>query len=215
MSDFDLDRLGGVWRQQPDPAELEALRRSADRGPPPGPLEPVDRGRGGAGRGGSCHLPRLVQPGKRHPDCRQCGNRGVALQPIRQRTAARGGTARPHRQRRGYAGSVDRPCPGGAEAGEIRRHGYAARLRARVFLSAILPIAVQPAALFHGIKASPASPRRGSRLLAHRSPLAILFAFRSMRKGRQELERLTNLREAYSREGEQVSRSEVDGHPAI
>jgi hypothetical protein len=29
MSDFDLDRLGDVWRQDPDPAELERLRRSA------------------------------------------------------------------------------------------------------------------------------------------------------------------------------------------
>ena len=30
MIDFDLDRLGDVWRQRPDPAELEALKRSAD-----------------------------------------------------------------------------------------------------------------------------------------------------------------------------------------
>jgi|GEM_PF-2362890 len=29
MSDFDLDRLGDVWRQQPDAAEMERLRRSA------------------------------------------------------------------------------------------------------------------------------------------------------------------------------------------
>lgn len=29
MSDFDLDRLGDVWRQQPDAAELERLRRTA------------------------------------------------------------------------------------------------------------------------------------------------------------------------------------------
>ena len=29
MTDFDLDRLGDVWRQQPDPAEVERLRRSA------------------------------------------------------------------------------------------------------------------------------------------------------------------------------------------
>ncbi|HYD11505.1 MAG TPA: hypothetical protein VEC11_01520 [Allosphingosinicella sp.] len=29
MNDFDLDRLGDVWRQQPDPAELERLRKSA------------------------------------------------------------------------------------------------------------------------------------------------------------------------------------------
>ncbi len=29
MTEFDLDRLGDVWRQQPDPAELERLRRSA------------------------------------------------------------------------------------------------------------------------------------------------------------------------------------------
>lgn len=29
MSDFDLDRLGDVWRQQPDPAEMERLRKTA------------------------------------------------------------------------------------------------------------------------------------------------------------------------------------------
>jgi hypothetical protein len=29
MSDFDLDRLGDVWRQQPDPAEMERLQRAA------------------------------------------------------------------------------------------------------------------------------------------------------------------------------------------
>ena len=29
MTDFDLDRLGDVWRQQPDPQELERLRVSA------------------------------------------------------------------------------------------------------------------------------------------------------------------------------------------
>jgi hypothetical protein len=29
MSDFDLDRLGDVWRQQPDPEEMERLQRTA------------------------------------------------------------------------------------------------------------------------------------------------------------------------------------------
>jgi hypothetical protein len=29
MSDFDLDRLGDVWRQQPDPAQMEQLQRTA------------------------------------------------------------------------------------------------------------------------------------------------------------------------------------------
>jgi hypothetical protein len=29
MTDFDLERLGDVWRQQPDPAELERLQRAA------------------------------------------------------------------------------------------------------------------------------------------------------------------------------------------
>jgi flagellar biosynthesis component FlhA len=29
MNDFDLDRLGDVWRQQPDPKEIEALKRTA------------------------------------------------------------------------------------------------------------------------------------------------------------------------------------------
>ena len=29
MSEIDLERLGDVWRQQPDPAELEHLRRTA------------------------------------------------------------------------------------------------------------------------------------------------------------------------------------------
>jgi uncharacterized membrane protein YoaK (UPF0700 family) len=30
MTDFDLERLGDMWRQEPDPAELEALRRAAE-----------------------------------------------------------------------------------------------------------------------------------------------------------------------------------------
>lgn len=30
MSEIDLDRLGDVWRAQPDPAEIERLRRSAE-----------------------------------------------------------------------------------------------------------------------------------------------------------------------------------------
>ena len=30
MSEIDLDRLGDVWRAEPDPAEIERLRRSAD-----------------------------------------------------------------------------------------------------------------------------------------------------------------------------------------
>lgn len=29
MSEIDLDRLGDLWRQRPDPAEMETLRRSA------------------------------------------------------------------------------------------------------------------------------------------------------------------------------------------
>ncbi len=31
MSDFDLERLGDVWRQQPSAAELEALRQTAEK----------------------------------------------------------------------------------------------------------------------------------------------------------------------------------------
>ncbi|MDQ8755233.1 hypothetical protein RCO27_03225 [Sphingosinicella sp. LHD-64] len=31
MTDFDLERLGDMWRQDPDPAEIEKLRRTADR----------------------------------------------------------------------------------------------------------------------------------------------------------------------------------------
>ncbi|MBX3562366.1 MAG: hypothetical protein KF780_11205 [Sphingomonas sp.] len=30
MTDFDLERLGDMWRQEPDPAEMEALRRTAE-----------------------------------------------------------------------------------------------------------------------------------------------------------------------------------------
>lgn len=30
MSEIDLDRLGDVWRSQPDPAEIERLRRAAE-----------------------------------------------------------------------------------------------------------------------------------------------------------------------------------------
>ncbi len=31
MTDLDLDRLGEMWRQRPDPAELEELKRSAEQ----------------------------------------------------------------------------------------------------------------------------------------------------------------------------------------
>ena len=31
MTDLDLERLGDVWRQRPDPAELEELKRTAER----------------------------------------------------------------------------------------------------------------------------------------------------------------------------------------
>lgn len=31
MTDLDLERLGDVWRQRPDPQELEELRRTAER----------------------------------------------------------------------------------------------------------------------------------------------------------------------------------------
>lgn len=31
MTDLDLERLGDVWRQRPDPEELEELKRSAER----------------------------------------------------------------------------------------------------------------------------------------------------------------------------------------
>lgn len=31
MTDLDLERLGNVWRQRPDPEELEELKRSAER----------------------------------------------------------------------------------------------------------------------------------------------------------------------------------------
>ncbi len=30
MTDFDLERLGDMWRQEPDPAEMAALRRTAE-----------------------------------------------------------------------------------------------------------------------------------------------------------------------------------------
>ena len=29
MTDFDLDRLGELWRQDPEPAEIERMRQSA------------------------------------------------------------------------------------------------------------------------------------------------------------------------------------------
>ena len=52
MSDFDLDRLGDVWRQQPDPAEMERLQRSAAAVAPARAVRAGRRHRrGGRGRG--------------------------------------------------------------------------------------------------------------------------------------------------------------------
>ena len=67
MTDFDLDRLGDVWRQQPDPAEMERLQRSAaavSRRARWAQL--VDIARGDRGRGGR-HLARLLQSAARAP----------------------------------------------------------------------------------------------------------------------------------------------------
>ena len=52
MTDFDLDRLGDVWRQQPDPAEMERAAAHRRRGQPPRALGPGRRHRRGAGRVG-------------------------------------------------------------------------------------------------------------------------------------------------------------------
>ena len=56
MSDFDLDRLGDVWRQQPDPAEME---------------------RAAAHRRSRCAAARAL--GRDHRHLRGAGRRGVVI----------------------------------------------------------------------------------------------------------------------------------------
>ena len=76
MNDFDLDRLGDVWRQQPDPEEMAAPAAHRRRGAPARALGPVGRYRGRAGGRGVVISPRpapiperdtLLMGGARNP----------------------------------------------------------------------------------------------------------------------------------------------------
>ena len=207
MSDFDLDRLGDVWRQQPDPAELEALRRAADavrRRARWSQL--IDVAAALVVVGVVLYL-ALSNPEK---DAMIVGGAAIAIllySLVRQRRMR-------EEELRGLTGSAEEMLDQSiirVQATLKRAKFGAIMMPAGLILGLALGYLTDrrspgdPVSWYHG---QPGLAAAVLVLACGSLAVATLFLFRSMRKSRQELERLTGLREAYSMEGEQVSRSD-------
>lgn len=204
MNDFDLDRLGDVWRQQPDPAELESLRRAAEAVRRRARWSQLIDVAAGLIVAGLVLFLALSNPRK---DTLVVG--GVAIvvllySLIRQRRLR-------EEELRGLTGSAEEML----DQSIVR---VQATLKRAKFGAIMMPAGLifglafgyltdrgssgGPMSWYHG---QPGLAATVLALACGSLAVATLFLFRSMKKSRQELERLTRLREAYQEEGEQVS----------
>jgi hypothetical protein len=207
MSDFDLDRLGDVWRQQPDPAELEALRRAAEAVRRRARWSQLIDVAAGLVVAGVVLFLALSNPQR---DTLVVGGTAIMVllySLIRQRRLREA-------ELRGLTGSAEEML----DQSIVR---VQAALKRAKFGALIMPAGVilglalgyltdrrspgDPVSWYHG---QPGLAAAVLVLACGSLAVATLFLFRSMRKSRQELERLTGLREAYSKEGEQAARSD-------
>lgn len=206
MSDFDLDRLGDVWRQQPDPAELEALRRAAEAGRRRARwTQLIDIAAGLVVIGVVLAL-ALANPER---DTLIVGGAAIAVLLY--------GLVRQRRLREAELHSFTGSAEEMLDQSIVR---VQATLKRAKFGAVMMP-----SGLILGLAFGYFSDRRSSGdplpwyygqpglgamvlvLACGSLAVAMLFVLRSMKKSRQELERLTGLREAYSREGEHLPRS--------
>ena len=110
MSDFDLDRLGDVWRQQPDPGgdgAAAAHRRAVSRRARWRQVVDVvggDRGRRRRAVLSSCSIRRATPWSSAARAILLLLGSNIRLRKLRQVELAQ-----PHRQHRGHARPVDRP----------------------------------------------------------------------------------------------------------
>jgi hypothetical protein len=207
MSDFDLDRLGDVWRQQPNPAELEALRRSADAVRRRARWSQLIDIAAGLVVAGVVLFLALSNPKK---DTLVVGGAAIVVllySLFRQRRLREA-------ELRGLTGSAEEML----DQSIVR---VQATLKRAKFGAVMLPAgfifgltfgylidrgsAGRPMTWYYG---QPGLAAVVLVLACGSLAVGTLFLFRSMRKSRQELERLTGLREAYSKEGEQVPPSD-------
>jgi hypothetical protein len=207
MNDFDLDRLGDVWRQQLDPAELEALRRSAEAVRRRARWSQVIDVAAALVVIGVVLFLALSNPEK---DALVVGGTAIVVLLyglVRQRRLREA-------ELRGLTGSAEEML----DQSIVR---VQAALKRAKFGALIMPPAFVLGLAFGYLtdRRSPGDPPSwyyGQPGLAAvvlvlacgSLAVATFFLARSMRKGRQELERLTGLREAYNKEGEHVSPSD-------
>jgi len=207
MNDFDLDRLGDVWRQPPEPAELEALLRSADAVRRRARWSQLVDVAAALVVIGLVAFLALSNPEK---DALVVGGAMIAvlLYSLNRQRRLR------EAELRGLTGSVE-------EMLDQSIVHVQARLKRAKFAAIMMPTG-----FFLGLAFGYLTDRRslsGPLSWYHDQPglaavvlvlacgslaIATLFLLRSMGKSRQELGRLTSLREAYRREGEQVSPGE-------
>ncbi|HST36489.1 MAG TPA: hypothetical protein VLK25_07665 [Allosphingosinicella sp.] len=204
MSDFDLDRLGDVWRQQPDPAELEALRRSAEAVRRRARWSQLIEVAAALVVAGLVVVLALSNPER---DILVAGGAAIVIllySLIRQRRLREA-------ELHGLTGSAE-------EMIDQSIFRVEATLKRAKFGAVMMPAGLifglsfgylidrgsagRPMTWYHG---QPGLAAIVLALACASLGIATILLFRSMRKSRQELERLTGLREAYRKEGEQIS----------
>lgn len=202
MNDFDLDRLGDVWRQQPDPAELESLRRAAEAVRRRARWSQVIDIAAGLVVAGVVLFLALSNPRK---DTLVVGAAAIVVllySLFRQRRLREA-------ELRGLTGSAEEMLDqsiGRVQATLKRAKFGAVMLPAGLIFGLAFGYLIDRGSSggiswYHG---HPGLSAAALALACGSLAVATLFLFRSMKKNRQELERLIGLREAYQKEGEQV-----------
>lgn len=199
MNDFDIDHLGDVWRQQPDPAELESLMRSAE----------AVRRRGRWGQlvdiasalvvGGVVLFLILLNPAR---DTLLVGSGAIFIllyTNYRQRRLRQ-------EELRSLTGTAEQMIDQLIERVEtaIRYNRYTLMASGPAFLLAALFAATadrQTGAIFGSLRDTPWLRFMWLGLWLAAVGGLVVFLVAAIRRGRRELERLRSMREAYRQEG--------------
>jgi len=207
MTEFDLDRLGDVWRQQPDPAELEALRRVADAVRRRARWSQLIDVLAALVVAGVVLVLALSNPRKEALIVGGAAIVALLYSIVRQRRLREA-------ELRGLTGSAEEMLDQSIARVQatLKRAKFGAVMTTPAL---VLGLALgyltdrrspgDPVSWYHG---QPGLVAAVLALACGSLAIAMFFVFRSMRNSRQELERLTGLREAYHKEGEQGLRSD-------
>jgi hypothetical protein len=204
MNDFDLDRLGDVWRQQPDPAETERLRRSAAAARRRAHWGQLIDVASALAVGGVVLILILLNPAR---DTLVVGTGAILILLI--------SNTRQRRLRqielRSLTGSTEDMLDQAIE-----------RVEATIKRTRFTLAAIGPSLLIGGVFAAAAGFRRGGAILPALNDIFLLrviwlgitivaivgfviYSAFALRRGRRELERLTQMRETYRHERESTT----------